>query len=64
MRHDKGLVILVLARVFGFNLLEGDLKPIIFPPLFLECQVFGLFEYMFMSKYLSIFLFGAWESRL
>ena len=27
MRHDKGLVILVLARDVGFNL-EGDLKPV------------------------------------
>ena len=24
---DKGLLILALARGFGFNLLEGDLKP-------------------------------------
>lgn len=28
MMHNKDLIILVLARGFGFNLLEGDMKPI------------------------------------
>lgn len=28
MMHNKDLIILVLARGFGFNLLKGDLKPI------------------------------------
>ena len=34
---DKGLVILVLAKGFGFNLFEGDLKPITYP-----CYLFVL----------------------
>ena len=51
-------------EVFGFNLLEGDWKPITSPPLFLENQIFGLLNTLLMSNYLPILHSGIWEPRL
>ena len=48
-------------EAFGFNLLEGDLKPIAIPPLFLRAKSLAPLNTLLMSIYLRILLYGICE---